>query len=54
MLKKTLVTLVVLVSFGLILAIYFYQNKSNIVWINYSEDMFVKVEEVASGLGIPW
>ncbi len=28
--------------------------RSNIIWADYSEDMQFKVEEVVSGLGVPW
>jgi len=54
MLKKILMSIAALVILILALSVYFYHKKGSIVWVDSSEDMFLKVEEVVSGLGVPW
>ena len=54
MLKKFLITIIlgIVLIIGAIAILFHF--RSNIIWAGYSEDMHFKVEEVTSGLGIPW
>ena len=54
MFKKILGSIFLLMILVISSMFYLFYNKNNIVWIGYSEDMFFKVEEVVSGLGVPW
>jgi len=54
MLKKLLLTTFLVIILVAIYAAYIFKSRGNIVWLLYSEGMPVKVEEVVSGLSIPW
>ena len=54
MLKKILESITILIILVISSIFYLFYIKDNIVWIDQSEDTFFKVEEVVSGLGVPW
>jgi glucose/arabinose dehydrogenase len=54
MFKKILLAILLLTILFVLYLAYVFKSRGDIVWLFSSEDMSIKVEEVASGLGIPW
>ena len=54
MLKKILLAFILALILVVLYFAYIFKNRGDVVWLLYSEGMPVIVEEVASGLGIPW
>ncbi len=54
MLRKLINTVILGIALIIGVMAILFHFRTNIIWASHSEDMYFKVEEVTSGLGIPW